>query len=336
MKVSILIAVYNAEKYLRQCLDSLVGQTHRDIEIICVDDASTDASWQILQEYARKDERIRMMRQPVNKGQAEARNEGLKVASGDYVTMVDSDDWLAADAMEQACQVAMADEENDCVLLDVCHYDDVSGKSWTYDYRTSESSFTGEEAFRLSLDWSIHGLYMVRRAIHQACPYDTSCRLYSDDNTTRLHFLRSRRVSRCKGVYYYRKHEASMTHAISPLRFQYLRANLSMKQTMLAEGVDEELLNQYEEHRWLNLIGMWVFYWENYQAFTAENREEIKKELRYCRSTIEVQRLPERLKSKFGYIPFERSRILFERQVQWYAFLRRCYYRLKGFKPDSV
>ncbi|MBQ4524579.1 MAG: glycosyltransferase family 2 protein, partial [Bacteroidaceae bacterium] len=76
MKVSVLVAVYNAEKYLPACLDSLVGQTHRDIQIICIDDASTDASWQILEEYAAKDSRIVLLQQAENRGIADTRNRG--------------------------------------------------------------------------------------------------------------------------------------------------------------------------------------------------------------------------------------------------------------------
>ena len=104
MKVSVLVAVYNAEKYLHQCLDSLIGQTHQDLEIICVDDASTDGSWQILQEYVRRDSRVIVMRHDENKGHAHARNTGLKVATGDYITMLDSDDWYSEDAVELLCR----------------------------------------------------------------------------------------------------------------------------------------------------------------------------------------------------------------------------------------
>ena len=115
MKVSVLVAVYNAEKYLHKCLDSLMNQTHRDLQIICIDDASTDVSWKVLEEYAAKDERIVLLQQPENQGQAEARNRGLHMADGDYVTMLDSDDWFLSDAIEKACQVAA--KGVDCVLL---------------------------------------------------------------------------------------------------------------------------------------------------------------------------------------------------------------------------
>lgn len=94
--VSVLIPVYNVEKYLRQCLDSLVNQTLKEIEIICVNDGSTDESLSILQEYAKKDDRIVIINKQ-NGGLPSARNAGLIAASGKYVGFVDSDDYVDLD-----------------------------------------------------------------------------------------------------------------------------------------------------------------------------------------------------------------------------------------------
>ena len=100
-KISIIIPVYNVEKYLRECLDSCVKQTLEDIEIICVDDCSTDNSYRILEEYQQKDSRIRIFQQKENKKQGAARNRGLEVATGEYVWFVDSDDYIDT----KACQI---------------------------------------------------------------------------------------------------------------------------------------------------------------------------------------------------------------------------------------
>lgn len=328
MKITVLVAVYNTSAYLPTCLDSLISQTHKDLQIICIDDASTDNSLQILREYASKDDRILVLAQSVNKGQAEARNLGLQHAEGDYVTMLDSDDWFAPDAIEKACHVASLDECNDCVVFDIVHHDEDTGREWGYRYRADGSEWSGEEAFRLSLDWSIHGLYMVRRSIHLAYPYDTTCRLYSDDNTTRLHYLHSRRVLRCEGLYYYRQHNASMTHSITPLRFLYLDANYSMKRTLISEGISDILIDKYEEHRWLNIVGLYVFYRINKDSFTLEEQQNIISKLRYFHSTIETHRLPCSLKLKFGYIPSPSYPTLFEWQNCLYILARKVLYKL--------
>lgn len=93
-KISIIIPVYNVEKFLNICLDSVVQQDFEDIEIICVNDCSTDNSIDILREYAQKDLRIKILNHETNKGLGPARNTGLNYATGDYVFFLDSDDYL--------------------------------------------------------------------------------------------------------------------------------------------------------------------------------------------------------------------------------------------------
>ena len=111
--ISVIVPVYNTEKYLRKCLDSICGQTYRNLEIICVNDGSPDNSATILEEYAARDERIKVLTQ-ANAGLAAARNAGLAFASGEWVTGVDSDDYLELDAYEYAINAATPDVDIVC------------------------------------------------------------------------------------------------------------------------------------------------------------------------------------------------------------------------------
>lgn len=99
MLFSLIIPVFNVEKYLGDCLDSVLNQSFQDWEAICVNDGSTDGSSSILAEYAAKDARIKVVSQ-ANAGTAVARNTGLKEASGDYIFFLDSDDWLEANTLQ--------------------------------------------------------------------------------------------------------------------------------------------------------------------------------------------------------------------------------------------
>ena len=114
-KVSVIIPVYNVEKYLGECLDSVLRQTLKDIEIICVNDGSTDGSAVILAEYAQKDPRIRIITQP-NAGLSAARNAGMDVASGKYIYFLDSDDWIVDDAMEKCYAISERDDLDQLVF----------------------------------------------------------------------------------------------------------------------------------------------------------------------------------------------------------------------------
>ena len=116
-KVSVIIPVYNVEEFLPKCLESVIGQTYKELEIICIDDETPDNSVEIIEKYAEKDDRIRLLRQK-NTGLSGARNTGIRAASGDYIMFVDSDDWI--DTETCACAVENIEKYN----ADVCF--------WTY------------------------------------------------------------------------------------------------------------------------------------------------------------------------------------------------------------
>nr|QIM10666.1 hypothetical protein PlAlph_5580 [uncultured Alphaproteobacteria bacterium] len=122
-KISVIVPVYNVESYLREALDSLVGQSLKDIEIICVNDGSTDNSLQILHEYAAKDDRLKIIDKP-NAGVSAARNDGMAAATGEYITFADGDDWLKSTAYEEIYK-QLGDNRPDMVIFG--YYESVEG-----------------------------------------------------------------------------------------------------------------------------------------------------------------------------------------------------------------
>lgn len=121
VKVSVVIPVYNGEAYLNQCLDSVCAQTLEEIEVICVDDGSTDASWQILKEYEEKDSRFRLIKQK-NQHVAAARNNGLAQAKGKYVIFWDCDDFFEPRALELLYLRAEETEADICACKHDLYY----------------------------------------------------------------------------------------------------------------------------------------------------------------------------------------------------------------------
>ena len=146
-KVSVIIPVYNTEKYLRECLDSVVNQTLKDIEIICVDDGSTDSSPEILREYAAKDSRIKVYTQEKSNAGA-ARNNGLLHASGEYCIFLDADDFFVTYLLEKSYKKALADTSDIVAFHFYRYYEDgttekrtgihkewLTGKPTVFNYR---------------------------------------------------------------------------------------------------------------------------------------------------------------------------------------------------------
>ena len=166
-KVSVIIPVYNVELYLHQCMDSIIGQTLTDIEIICIDDGSTDSSFSILQEYAEKDNRIIVLQQE-NSGAGIARNAGMKIAQGEYLSILDSDDYFEPEMLEKAYLQCEKDKADICVFRSDRYnmqkhvYEDIS---WTIKerYLPKEIPFSAEQIypymFQIFNGWSWDKLY---------------------------------------------------------------------------------------------------------------------------------------------------------------------------------
>ena len=112
--ISIIVPIYNIEKYLPQCIESIIGQTYNDLDIILVDDGSTDASSIICDEYAKKDSRIRVIHKK-NEGLVRARKTGIQAAYGEYIAYVDGDDWIEPDMMENLLS-KMIEQDVDLVM----------------------------------------------------------------------------------------------------------------------------------------------------------------------------------------------------------------------------
>lgn len=146
VKISIVMPVYNAHDCLRDSMDSILAQTLKDIEIICVDDGSTDDTLQILQEYSAKDYRIKVVHQE-NSGAGAARNNGMRYATGEYLSILDCDDFFAPEMLEESYR--RAKEQNlDIVVFGCDFYDNESGTYRPCTYSINRKLLPQQEVFR--------------------------------------------------------------------------------------------------------------------------------------------------------------------------------------------
>lgn len=145
-KLSVIVPVYNVEKYLKQCLDSVINQTLQDIEIICINDGSKDDSLKILQEYAKKDGKITIIDKQ-NAGVSAARNDGIRAAKGEYITFVDGDDYLKLNAYEEIYNHIKNDKPDICVYG---HFEDFDGQIKESKFIEMLHRFEDNQKFSLS------------------------------------------------------------------------------------------------------------------------------------------------------------------------------------------
>lgn len=212
IKVSVILPVYNCGNYLEKCLDSLTGQTLADIEIICVNDGSTDNSPEILSEYAAKDARITIINTE-NKGAGAARNAGIEVACGEFLAFPDSDDWFEATMLERAYRRAKNDNADITVFRSI-QYDNETGniRPCTYSVRTdnlpAHRPFSAEycdcSIFRNIMGWAWDKLYKRSFVLNSGLRFQEQ-RTTNDMYFVYMSLFKAPRITTCGSYLYYQR-----------------------------------------------------------------------------------------------------------------------------------
>lgn len=220
INVSILVPAFNAAPYIEECLRSLTSQTRKDIEIIVIDDGSTDRTAESAEKLAHTDRRIRVVRQPSCQGVSEARNKALSLAQGEFILFVDSDDSLSPDAVQ-----LLADRA-ECVQADIvlasmlyCYADgrQVRVGDRTPIFGSAQQALSGPECF-LQMQNADCYVPMVcgclyRTAFLRTCRLRFEGRCHEDERFTPFALYYARRVAFvADDLYYYRQHPTSMMH----------------------------------------------------------------------------------------------------------------------------
>ena len=152
--ISVIVPVYNTEKYLKRCLESLVNQTYKELEIILVNDASTDDSGEIIEEYVLTDSRIKCVKHPKNRGLFQARITGVQASHGEYIAFVDSDDYVSVDWFRLL--VKKASEESA----------DITVGEWCFEYETGWKEYLNLDPFRIQ-DMNLQGEDVIKEFMRQ-------------------------------------------------------------------------------------------------------------------------------------------------------------------------
>lgn len=300
-KISVVIPVYNTEKFLRKCLDSVVNQTFKDIEIICVDDCSPDGSYKIVEEYKKKDSRITFIQHEKNLGQGGARNTGIKLAKADFIASVDSDDCIAFDMLEKLW-IASNEGEYD---ITCCGYKRVSEKGQII----SESSYEPKTVDSVDHEINIFTFLnpaiwnkLWRKSLFIENDIFFPDKLYFQDMATIPLLLACAKnikiIDQC--LYYYLVREGSVTNSYSPKHIiDYFKVyeilyNFLIKKDLITSYADnlasyinsgmkfhsENVLNsemndksksQYLRH----LLMMKLAFFESFDSMSRKNDEEL-------------------------------------------------------------
>ncbi|MFC4652108.1 glycosyltransferase family 2 protein [Lactococcus nasutitermitis] len=222
-KVSILLPVYNVENFLAQCLESILNQTYQNLEIICVNDSSTDQSLTILKSYAKKDKRIKVIEKPQNEGLPQARKTALENATGDYVLNVDSDDWIEPDMVESLYYFLKSGYD-----MVVCDYIKETATKQEI-VRTPNILIEGDKLQRIENRSFGYGNTIwnrfVKRELMEKVVFPTENIGEDIVINTQLYYYADKIGYCVKALYHWQYNEASMTRKLTEATFDSLAKN---------------------------------------------------------------------------------------------------------------
>ena len=315
--VSVIVPIYNIELYLRKCVDSIISQSYTNIEIILVDDGSTDSSREICDEYAQIDSRVRPVHKE-NGGLTSARKAGIEASNGDYVMIVDGDDWI--DSQTIRCMVDVLQTEPNVSLVIFPYTKEYSNRSVKRSFFSNDMTFETADIMREKVYRRLFGLTNSELSHPESLDYLSTCvgKMYPREYVLQAKFVDTQVVGsyedgifnifalkNCKNAkylnypfYHYRKTEGSLTQTYRPKlinQWNYLFSliQLEIDDSRLSEDYQEALNNRIS----LSVLGIGMNELGNpnggFFQFRRYMKEYICSELyRQSILTMRLQNLP--------------------------------------------
>ncbi len=276
--ISVIIPVYNVEKYIRQCLNSIIAQTYTNLEIILVDDGSTDNSGKICDEYAKKDNRIKVIHKQ-NEGLPSARNVALKVCSGQYVGFVDSDDHISSDMYEYLYNLITENNADISMCNMFIEKNEQRIKSNIID--TLYKCVTQEEFFKFPC-WRVVWNKLYRSSLLRNFSF-TSGISYGEDTLFLFEVIThsDKMAIGNKQKYYYRENSSSITHKFNKRNMQYLDIEKRIMDYAKVNNLPQ-LYKQALDAR-MNAAGTWL---KQIAEQDIEYRESVRQLTNFIRSNL--------------------------------------------------
>lgn len=263
--ISVIVPVYNTDRYTGICIESIVNQRYKNLEIILVDDGSTDRCPEICDLYASKDSRIHVIHK-TNGGLVSGRKAGMKVAAGEYIGYVDGDDWLGEGYFEEIANI-IASEGSDIIVSDWTRV--LFEQKVVIHNKSVKGNYSGEKLKALKAEMISKGrfykcgisTYVWNKVFKKEIVYD--CQMNVDDSimigedacVSYAAMLKSKKVSIINNSdYHYRQHEASMLKKNGNYNLEIKRLKALYKNLLIFTRQDKELKRQVEEYVLVNCI----------------------------------------------------------------------------------
>ena len=281
--ISVIIPVYNVEKYLQECVDSVLAQTYQNFEIILVDDGSTDSSGAICDEYAKQDERISVLHQE-NKGLSITRNNGLQIASGEYIYFLDSDDWIENSTLEILLQ-EITKESADVVFMDAKSFVEQKEKEVEQRY-IRKKKYDANNGIQMlthlieEKDYhsSVPLLFMKANFLKRNSLEFIAGIVYEDMVFTYEVFLKAQRVSHVNEALYQRRYRSNSIMTSKKKIKDYVSAKIVYEKVSTYVS-EEEVTKSYVIRCAFNALNI-------YKKLSLQERKEYKKDYKELKRNL--------------------------------------------------
>ena len=229
MEISVVIPIYNVEEYAAQCLDSVLNQTMTDYEILCVDDGSTDGSMQIIEQYVKRNSKIRILKHTCNRGLSAARNTGIENAQGKYIYFLDSDDMIIPETLEELLECAEKTNADIIYFNMKKIYGDEIGEARNkqhLNYENPGEIYTGKEMFCIfteekNIKFAAWRQFYRKDFLSENHIYFREGILHEDDLFSFICAMNAKRVINIEKEYYlYRQRDGSIMSTVSEKRLK--------------------------------------------------------------------------------------------------------------------
>lgn len=276
--------VYNASRFLDASIGSVLRQSHKDWELICVDDGSTDDSLSKLRDYEKSDRRIRVYSQG-NSGPAQARKLGISHAAGDYVAYLDADDTWSDDYLSATLAAAVAHDADVAMPTLKLYSCMTAGKPLDFNARhglKAGQEIRPRDAFMRTFPWSVHGFclysaqHMKRFALTEISDINN---FNADEFLTRHLLLYASKIVVSNGTYFYGINDASITRKFSTKKLGALKVNDLLFQLAVREGFEDADLQKIANHSFRIRLSLRLQVMENRQRLTADEAMDARQQL---------------------------------------------------------
>ncbi len=277
---SIIMAAYNAESFIEEALMSVINQTYKNWELICVDDGSTDRTSDIVEDFRDKHQNIILIKQQ-NKGNYATTEHAAKIARGVYICMLDSDDKFSEDYLQQMYQAAITNPDADALVPDLCMwYENDESKTWYWNHKHNIKAgtvITGREAFLRTFPWSIIGCGAWKNTVYHNVPFNKLNTSDANECRTRELFLGCDTIVFCKGTYIYRKHPDSLSTKLSSKTFESLITNLELEKLLYSSNIPTCEIHRIRITFLESMVRKTILFYTRYAVLAKEEKVYIKQ-----------------------------------------------------------